>query len=109
MPVTILRAGEIVHGADHPIHAIIKAVMLRHVRALRDNADGTASEYQRRWARQVLAGNDGSYGAILRELSLRQAVQDLFTAGGPYMEADANVVKTNLIAVLDSAIAAQLG
>jgi len=109
MAVETLRAGLIVHGPDHAIHAAIKAAMLRHARQIRDTVDGTESEYHQRWARQVLAGSDASYPAILRELSLRLAVQDLYTAGGPYTEANAAMIKSNLAAVLDAAIAAQLG
>lgn len=109
MAIEILKAGTIVHGPDHAIHAAIKAAMLKRAREIRDTTDGAASEYQQRWARQVLSGNDSSYTSILRELSLRQAVQDLFTAGGPYTEQNAATIKTNLSAVLDAAIAAQLG
>lgn len=109
MAVETLKAGLIVNGPDHAIHAAIKAAMLRHARQVRDTVDGTESEYHQRWARQVMAGNMSSYDAILRELALRQAVQDLYTAGGPYTEANAATIKTNLAAVLDAAIAAQLG
>lgn len=109
MAVEILRGGLIVHGADHAIHAAIKAAMLKHARIVRDTVDGTASEYHQRWARQVLSGNDASYPAILRELSQRLAIQDLYTAGGPYNETQAGTIRTNLAAVLDAAIAAQLG
>jgi hypothetical protein len=40
---------------------------------------------------------------------LRQAVQDLYVAGGPYDETAAGQVRTNLAAILNAAIAAQLG
>lgn len=109
MAIEILKTRDIVYGADHPLHAVIKGAMVRHARIVRDTTDGIVSEYHQRWARQVMAGNDGSYGAILRELSQKQAIQDLFTAGGPYTEANAATVRTNLAAVLDAAIAAQLG
>lgn len=109
MPIEILRGGSIVHGADHAIHAAIKAAMLRQARIIRDTVDGTASEAHQRWARQVLGGSDASYPAILRELSQRQVIQDLYTAGGPYNETQAGQIRNNLAAVLDAAIAAQLG
>lgn len=109
MAIEILKAGSIVFGADHAIHTAIKAAMLKLAREIRDTVDGSASEYRQRWARQVLGGNDSSYPAILRELSLRLAVQDLYTAGGPYTEVNAATIKTNLAAVLDAAIASQLG
>lgn len=109
MAITTKTAADIVHGPDHAIHATIKGAMLRHARIIREAVDGSASEFHQRWARQVLAGSDGSYPAILRELSLRQAVQDLYIAGGPYDETAAGTIRTNLAAILNAAIAAQLG
>lgn len=109
MAITAKTAADIVYGPDHALHPVIKGAMLRHARIIRDTVDGSASEFHQRWARQVLAGNDGSYPAILRELSLRQAVQDLCVAGGPYDEAAAATVRSNLAAILNAAIAAQLG
>lgn len=109
MAITTKTAADIVYGADHALHAVIKGAMLRQARIIRDTVDGTASEFHQRWARQVIGGSDGSYPAILRELSLRQAVQDLYVAGGPYDETAAGQVRTNLAAVLNSAIASQLG
>lgn len=109
MAIEILKAGSIVHGADHAIHAAVKAAMLRHARIVRDTVDGTVSEYHQRWARQVLSGNDSSYTAILRELSLRQAIQDMYVPGGAITEAQSAIIRTNLAAVLDAAIASQLG
>lgn len=112
MAITTATAAAIVHGADHAIHATVKGAMLRHARIVRETAG--ASEYHLRWARQVLAGNDGSYPAILRELSLRQAIQDLYIVGSAqgftgYDEAQAGAVRSNLAAILDAAIAAALG
>lgn len=109
MAITTKTAADIVYGADHALHPVIKGAMLRQARIIRDTVDGTATEFHQRWARQVLAGNDGSYPAILRELSLRQAVQDLYVAGGPYDETAAGQVRTNLASILNAAIAAQLG
>lgn len=109
MAITTKTAADIVYGADHALHPVIKGAMLRQARIIRDTVDGSASEFHQRWARQVLGGNDGSYPAILRELSLRQAVQDLYVAGGPYDEAAAGTVRTNLASILNAAIAAQLG
>lgn len=109
MAITTKTAADIVHGPDHALHPVIKGAMLRQARIIRETVDGTASEFHQRWARQVLAGNDGSYPAILRELSLRQAIQDLYVAGGPYDETAAGTVRNNLAAILNSAIAAQLG
>lgn len=109
MAITTKTAADIVHGPDHALHPVIKGAMLRQARIIRDTVDGTASEFHQRWARQVLGGNDSSYPAILRELSLRQAVQDLYNAGGPYDETAAGQVRTNLAAILNAAIAAQLG
>ena len=83
--------------------------MLRQARIIRDTVDGTASEFHQRWARQVLGGNDGSYPAILRELSLRDPIQALYEAGGPYSETQAGTVRANLAAILNAAIASQLG
>lgn len=109
MAIETKVAADIVHGPDHAIHATIKGAMLRQARIIRDTVDGTASEFHQRWARQVLGGNNSSYDAILRELSLRQAIQDLYVAGGPYNETQAGTVRTNLAAILNAAIAAQLG
>ena len=109
MAITTKTAADIVYGADHALHAVVKGAMLRQARIIRDTVDGTASEFHQRWARQVLGGSDSSYPAILRELSLRQAVQDLYVAGGPYDETQAGTVRANLAAVLNSAIASQLG
>lgn len=107
MAITTKTAADIVHGADHALHTVIKGAMLRHARIVRDGT--SQSEYHLRWARRVLSGDDSSYPALLRELSLRQAIQDLYVAGGPYDETQAGQVRTNLAAVLDAAIAAQLG
>lgn len=109
MAITTATAASIVHGPDHALHSVIKGAMLRQARIIRDTVDGSASEFHQRWARQVLGGSDGSYQAILRELSLRQAIQDLYTLGGPYDETQAGQVRTNLAAILNAAIAAQLG
>lgn len=109
MAITTKTAADIVHGADHALHAVIKGAMLRQARIIRDTVDGSASEFHQKWARQVLGGNDSSYPAILRELSLRQAVQDLYVAGGPYDETAAGQVRSNLAAILNSAIASMLG
>lgn len=109
MAITTKTAADLVYGPDHALHPVIKGAMLRQARIIRDTVDGTASEFHQRWARQVLGGNDSSYPAILRELSLRQAVQDLYNAGGPYDEAQAGQVRSNLAAILNAAIAAQLG
>lgn len=107
MAITTQTAADIVHGPDHALHTVVKGAMLRHARIGRDTAG--ASEYHARWARRVLSGDDSSYAALLRELSLRQAIQDLYAAGGPYDETAAGQVRANLAAVLDAAIAAQLG
>lgn len=107
MAITTKTAADIVHGPDHEIHSAVKGAMLRHARIVRDTAG--ASEYHLRWARRVLSGDDSSYPAILREMSLRQVVQDLYVAGGPYDETQAGAVRSNLAAVLDAAIASQLG
>lgn len=109
MAITTKTAADIVYGGDHALHPVIRGAMLRQARIIRDTVDGNASEFHQRWARQVLGGNDGSYPAILRELSLRQAIQDLYIAGGPYDETAAGQVRTNLAAILNAAIAAQLG
>lgn len=109
MAITTKTAADIVHGADHALHPVIKGAMLRQARIIRDTVDGTASEFHQRWARQVLGGNDGSYPAILRELALRDPIQALYEAGGPYNETQAGTVRANLAAILNAAIASQLG
>lgn len=103
MAISNETAAAIVFGADKLLHLRIRGAMLRLARIIRDSTDGTHGELRQRWARQVMAGDDSTYGPILRELSLRPAIQDGY-AGDSHAEL---VVQNAVLAVLDSVISAR--
>jgi len=105
MAISNVTAAEIVYGSDQELHKKVRGGMLRLARTIRDTTDGSESEARQRWARQVIGGSDSSYAAILRELSLKAPIQDNY-ATDDHTE---NTVKNQVDAVLDDAIAAQLG
>lgn len=105
MAISNLTAAQIVYGADKQLHLKLRGAMLRQARVIRDATDGSQSELRQRWARQVLAGDDSTYGPLLRELSLRQAIQDGY-ADDSHLE---GVIQSNMLAVLDSVISARGG
>jgi len=104
MAISTETAANIVYGSDKMLHIKIRGAMLKLARDVRDDP-ANEDEVRQKWARQVMAGNDSSYAPVLRELSLRQAIQDGYTADNHTEQQ----VKTNVNAVLDDAIAAQLG
>lgn len=101
MAISNETAALIVYGADKALHTKIRGAMLRLARNFRDDP-ANEGELRQKWAQGVLRGGDGHYQAVLREVSLRQAIQDGYVAD----DHAEGVVQANVLAVLDSVLSA---
>ena len=103
MAISMQTAADIVFGADKDLHNKIRGAMLKLARDIRDDR-ANEDEDRIRWAQRVIGGRgDDAYDAVLRELSLRQVIQDGYVADD-HTEA---VVRNQVNTVLDDALNAR--